>query len=120
MESVQLALQLFNLRHILVLNPEVVHLDLDGADLSTELVLLLGVANDRVEHAFQILDLVIDLLNLLVFRLLEDRLLHLYINFLDFVDELDRGLSHILDLLQQAPNFIILALHILDKNIDAL
>ena len=40
-----------------------------------------------------------------------------YINFLDFVDELDRGLSHILDLLQQAP---ILALHMLDKNVDAL
>ena len=77
---VQLSLQLLNLCHVLVLDPEIVHFDLDVADLRAKLVLFLRIADDGVEHTLEVLDLVIDLLDLLVLGLFEDSLLHFLVN----------------------------------------
>jgi len=86
MERVQFTLQLLNLRTVLVLNSEVVHLDLNVADLSTETVLLLLVADNCVEHSLQILDLIVYLLYQLVLCLLEDGIFDLHIDGLDLLD----------------------------------
>jgi len=86
MERVQFTLQLLNLRTVLVLNSEVVHLDLNVADLSTETVLLLLVADNCVEHSLQVLDLIVYLLYQLVLCLLEDGIFDLHIDGLDLLD----------------------------------
>ena len=50
-QCVQLALELLDLYTVLVLDTEVVHLDLNVADLGAQAVLFLLVAHNRVEHA---------------------------------------------------------------------
>ena len=110
LDLIQLSFELVDLGHVLVLDPEVVHLDLNVADLSTKLVLLLSIADDSIEHSLEVLHFVVDLLDLLIFRLFEDSLLDLVVNLLDFFNGLDRGFSHFLDLLEQVLDLPVLAL----------
>jgi len=85
-EDVQLALKLVNLSHVLVLDPKVIHLDLNVTDLSAQLVLLLFVGDDSVEHTFQVLNFIIDLLDQLVLSLLENGVFNFHINFADLLN----------------------------------
>jgi len=78
-KCIQFTLQLFDLGTVLVLDTEVIHLDLNVADLSFKTITLLLVADDRIKHALQVLDLIVDFLDQLVLRLLEDGIFNLHI-----------------------------------------
>jgi len=88
--------------------------------LSAHPVLLLGITDDGVKAAFEILNFIIDQFDLLVFRFLENCLFHFHIDLLDLVDKLDSSFSDILDLLEKAANLRILAFHVLGQYSDAL
>lgn len=119
-DGVQLSLELVDLAHVLVLDPEVIHLDLDVSHLRPKLVLLLLVANDRVKHALKTLDLVVDLLDELVLRLLEHSLLDFNIDGLDLLNQVNGALSDRLNLFEDALYLSILTLQVLDQHVDSL
>ena len=119
-DSVQLRLELVNLAHVLVLDPKVVHLDLDVSHLRPQLVLLLLVADDSVKHALKALDLVVDLLDELVLRLLEHSLLDFDIDSLNLLDQVNGALSDCLDFFEDALYLPILTLQVLNQHIDSL
>ena len=78
------------------------------------------VADNSVKHAFQILDLVVYLLDELVFRFLEDSVFHLDIDSLDLPHQADCALPNALNLVKDATDLAILSLKVFDQAIDAL
>ena len=119
-KSVKLVLKLFNLSHVLVLDSKVIHFDLDISNLSSHLVLLLLIAHNRVKHAFEVLDLIVDLLDELVLGLLKDSFLNFDIHLSYLLDQGDRALTNLLDFFEDSSNLAILTFQILDKPIYAL
>ena len=119
-QGVQLVLELLDLRLVLVLDAEVVHLDLNVTNLSAQAVLLLLVAHNRVKHAFQVLDLVVDFLDQLVLCLLVHSIFDLDIHLLDLLHQSDSAFTNTFDLVKDSAYLAILALEVLNEPIDAL
>lgn len=119
LQSVQLHLELIDLCHILVLDAEVVHLDLDVADLSRQFVLLLLTTNNCVKDALQTLDLIVDLLDLLVLSVFEDGIFDFNINVSDLLYKRQGALADRFDLIEDTSDLFVLALQVFDQAIDA-
>lgn len=112
--------KLFDLSHVFVLDAEVVHLDLDVANLGPHLVLFLLVAYDRVEHTLQILNFIVNLLHQLVLSLLENGIFHIDVDLLDLLNDANSAIAHIFDIFEDRPNLRVLHLHVFNEAIDLL
>ena len=119
-ETAELCLEFLDLGVVLVLDAEVVHLDLNVTDLGAQAVLLLLVAHDCVKHAFEVLDLIVNLLYQLVLGLLEHSIFNLNIYLLDLLHQSDCAFSHTLDLIKDPTYLPVLALQVLYETIDSL
>lgn len=120
-DLLKLLLEFVDLLHVLVLDPEVVHLRLHVIHLRLQLVLLLHRRNQHIEVILQSDDLLVDVLgNFILLRILKNHILQIPINLLHRLHDFLGLILNLVHILNDRLNVLVLQFETANNFSDAL